>query len=117
MYASGSAGIEGRRVLEPPMPNWLLEGVPGDMSPSSMCEMDKLRDFMLFKLADEKLLRSVGRVKAGEAEREASCSWKKPRGNGGASSSSGPAGPGDGVALDEKAPIKRLGPADRACRC
>jgi hypothetical protein len=56
----GRLGTAGRRRVVDP--NGLLIGVPGERSePSSRCEKEWLRDFMLLRLDDENLFRRPGR--------------------------------------------------------
>jgi hypothetical protein len=60
----GIDGNAGRRVEDPPIPNWLLSGVPGDASdPSSIFETERFRDLALLRLEAENFLRRPGRAR------------------------------------------------------
>jgi hypothetical protein len=114
----GMEGSAGKRVDEPPIPYWLLSGVPGEISEtSSVLETDRFRDLMLFKLEEEKFFLRPGRVTDGDPDRGSS-SCPKAVGKGGVFVSSRTVpGMGEGVGLAERGLVVRLGPADRAWRC
>jgi hypothetical protein len=112
----GMEGSAGRRVDDPPMPNWLLSGVPGEASDaSSMLDTDRFRDLMLLRLEDEKFFLKLGRATDGEPDRGSAS--PNTIGNGGVLVSSRRAlGTGDGTSLADSWFVV-LGPADNACRC
>jgi len=125
----GMEGSAGWRVDDPPIPNWLLNGVPGEASEaSSMLETERFRDLMLLRLEAEKFFRRPGGRPATDGEPDRGSMSCPNAGKGGVAVSSRMLlGAGDGAGLADtgfadsgfadNGFIVRLGPADNACRC